>query len=186
MLPKQRGRSPNLILIFGHWYAMVTSGCWDDHHCRVMAARGQLQCICPPMVHLSNFLQVTETPEGHSRDRKRAKGMGESKAKQDAPHSPPSPKGRGSPAQHCAEQTLASRFVPFVAHTGGQEPDSFKFLFYTRHCSNSYSPFYTAQRPTCGYLFHHDTDHTRKVMDIQSANIVKWGPIPTQSYSADQ
>ncbi|XP_040547690.1 putative uncharacterized protein GUCA1ANB isoform X1 [Gallus gallus] len=129
---------------------------------------------------------VTETPEGHSRDRKRAKGMGESKAKQDAPHSPPSPKGRGSPAQHCAEQTLASRFVPFVAHTGGQEPDSFKFLFYTRHCSNSYSPFYTAQRPTCGYLFHHDTDHTRKVMDIQSANIVKWGPIPTQSYSADQ
>uniref|UniRef100_A0A8B9BUZ0 Ciliary microtubule inner protein 3 n=1 Tax=Anser brachyrhynchus TaxID=132585 RepID=A0A8B9BUZ0_9AVES len=75
------------------------------------------------------------------------------------------------------DQPLASRFVPFVAHFGGREPDSFKFLFYTPSCSNSYRPFYTAQRPTCGYLYRHDTDHTRKVIDVPSANIVKWRPV---------
>ncbi|XP_032305202.1 uncharacterized protein 114841037 [Coturnix japonica] len=105
--------------------------------------------------------------------------MGDRKAKQDAPQAPPNPKG--SPAQRRTDQTLASRFVPVVAHPGGQDPDSFRFCFYTRRCSNSYSPFYTSQRPTCGYHFHYDTDHTRKVMDIQSANLAKWGPKPTQS-----
>ncbi|OXB84415.1 UNVERIFIED_CONTAM: hypothetical protein H355_010842 [Colinus virginianus] len=112
--------------------------------------------------------------------------MGESKASQGAPCPPPNPKGRGFPVQHSTEQTSSFCFFPSVTHTRGQEPDSFRFLFYTRHCSNSYSPFYTAQRPTCGYRFRYDTDHTRKVMDIQSANLVKWGPIPTQSRSAEQ
>uniref|UniRef100_A0A8B9UZM0 Uncharacterized protein n=1 Tax=Anas zonorhyncha TaxID=75864 RepID=A0A8B9UZM0_9AVES len=83
-----------------------------------------------------------------------------------------------SPAGHHKDQPLASRFVPFVAHFGGREPDSFKFLFYTPNCSNSYSPFYTAQRPTCGYHFCHDTDHTKKVTDVSSANIMKWRPSP--------
>uniref|UniRef100_A0A8C3C5E7 Uncharacterized protein n=1 Tax=Cairina moschata TaxID=8855 RepID=A0A8C3C5E7_CAIMO len=82
-----------------------------------------------------------------------------------------------SPAGHHKDQPLASRFVPFVAHFGGREPDSFKFLFYTPNCSNSYSPFYTAQRPTCGYHYRHDTDHTKKVTDVSSANIVKWRPV---------
>ncbi|KFW02395.1 hypothetical protein N326_05022, partial [Eurypyga helias] len=90
--------------------------------------------------------------------------------------SPSIPKGQHSPARH-RDQPLATPFTPFVAHFGGCQPNSFKFLFYSPRCSNSYSPFHTAQRPTCGYHFHPDTDHTRKVMDISSANIVKWRPI---------
>ncbi|XP_065596243.1 putative uncharacterized protein CIMIP3 [Cyrtonyx montezumae] len=112
--------------------------------------------------------------------------MGESKATQSASCPPPNPKGRGFPAQHSTEQISASCFFPFVTYTRGQEPNSSRFLFYTRHYSNSYSPFYTSQRPTCGYLFHYDTDHTRKVMDIQSANIVKWRPILTQSHRVEK
>ncbi|KFQ45399.1 hypothetical protein N333_06965, partial [Nestor notabilis] len=101
----------------------------------------------------------------------------ETKAKQDVSHSPPIPKSQPCPAQHHSDQPLAAHFIPFVAHYGNRQPNSFHFLFYRSTCSNSYSPFYTAQKATCGYRFHRDTDHTRKVIDVPSANIVKWRPI---------
>ncbi|GAB0200036.1 putative uncharacterized protein GUCA1ANB [Grus japonensis] len=100
--------------------------------------------------------------------------MEKTKAVQEVPRTLPVPTSQKSPA---SRQPLATHFVPFVAHFGGRQPDSFKFLFYKPSCSNSYSPFYTAQRPTCGYRYLHDTDHTRKVNDVPSANIVKWRPI---------
>ncbi|KAF1404154.1 hypothetical protein FQV23_0005205, partial [Spheniscus humboldti] len=103
--------------------------------------------------------------------------MEETKAMQEVSRTPPIPTSQQSPARRHRDQPLAAHFVPFVAHFGSHQPDSFKFLFYKPSCSNSYSPFYTAQRPTCGYRYHHNTDHTRKVMDVPSANIVKWRPI---------
>lgn len=122
--------------------------------------------------------QVTKTQEAPAKDSKRPKGMEETKAMQEVSHTPPIPTSQQSPARHHRDhQPLATHFIPFVAHFGGRQPNSFKFLFYTPSCSNSYSPFYTAQRPTCGYRYHRDTDHTRKVMDVSSANIVKWRPI---------
>ena len=102
---------------------------------------------------------------------------------QEVPRTPPVPMSQPSPARR---QPLATHFVPFVAHFGGRQPDSFKFLFYKPSYSNSYSPFYTAQKPTCGYHYHRDTDHTRKVMDVLSANIVKWRPIRAQSRRREQ
>ncbi|KFV79819.1 hypothetical protein N308_09318, partial [Struthio camelus australis] len=82
------------------------------------------------------------------------------------------------PVGLCKGQPLASLLVPVVAHPGGCTPASLQFLFYQPNCPNSYCPFYTAQKPTCGYLYRRDTDHTRKVMDVPSANLVKWRPIP--------
>uniref|UniRef100_A0A8C4VS18 Ciliary microtubule inner protein 3 n=1 Tax=Gopherus evgoodei TaxID=1825980 RepID=A0A8C4VS18_9SAUR len=81
------------------------------------------------------------------------------------------------PNSYCKDQSLASMFVPFVVHPGSHKPDSLKFVFYKSNYSNSYAPFYTAQKPTCGYRYCRDTDHTRKVMDVESANVVKWRPI---------
>uniref|UniRef100_K7EZH2 Ciliary microtubule inner protein 3 n=1 Tax=Pelodiscus sinensis TaxID=13735 RepID=K7EZH2_PELSI len=72
------------------------------------------------------------------------------------------------------DQSLAAMFVPFVVHPGSHNPDSLKFVFYKSNYSNSYAPFYTAQKPTCGYRYCQDTDHTRKVIDVECANIVKW------------
>uniref|UniRef100_A0A8D0GJY8 Ciliary microtubule inner protein 3 n=1 Tax=Sphenodon punctatus TaxID=8508 RepID=A0A8D0GJY8_SPHPU len=74
------------------------------------------------------------------------------------------------------EQALAS-FVPVVVHPGGCKPESLKFAFYNPNYSNSYTPFYTLQKPTCGYCYCRDTDHTRKVIDVENTNIVKWRPI---------
>uniref|UniRef100_A0A452GPD9 Uncharacterized protein n=1 Tax=Gopherus agassizii TaxID=38772 RepID=A0A452GPD9_9SAUR len=84
---------------------------------------------------------------------------------------------QSSPIGYCKDQSLASMFVPFVVHPGSHKPDSLKFVFYKSNYSNSYAPFYTAQKPTCGYRYCRDTDHTRKVMDVESANVVKWRPI---------
>ncbi|KFQ30083.1 hypothetical protein N331_10430, partial [Merops nubicus] len=84
--------------------------------------------------------------------------------------------GQQPPAHHHRDQPLATRFIPFVACPGGRQPNSFQFLFYKPNFSNSYRPFYTAQKPTCGYRYSRDTDHTRKVMDVQSANVMKWRP----------
>ena len=130
-------------------------------------------------MHLSGSFapQVTKPPEAPGKDRKRPKGMEETKATQEVSCPPPIPMSPQSPACHHRNQPLATHFIPFVAHFGGRQPNSFKFLFYKPSCSNSYSPFYTAQKPTCGYRYHRDTDHTRKVMDVLSANIVKWRPI---------
>ncbi|XP_047926960.1 putative uncharacterized protein CIMIP3 isoform X1 [Anser cygnoides] len=145
-------------------------------------ARGlQEGCTVPPSCGTGGWealvLRMTKKQAAPGKDHKRPKEMEKTKATQDACGTPPAPKRQLSPAHHRKDQPLASRFVPFVAHFGGREPDSFKFLFYTPSCSNSYRPFYTAQRPTCGYLYRHDTDHTRKVIDVPSANIVKWRPV---------
>uniref|UniRef100_A0A8C4TWD6 Uncharacterized protein n=1 Tax=Falco tinnunculus TaxID=100819 RepID=A0A8C4TWD6_FALTI len=101
----------------------------------------------------------------------------ETKAMQEVSHMPPIPTSQQCPAHHHQDQPLATHFIPFVAHCGGRQPNFFEFLFYKPSCSNSYSPFYTAQKPTCGYRYCCNTDHTRKVMDVSSANIVKWRPI---------
>ncbi|KFP36819.1 hypothetical protein N324_08790, partial [Chlamydotis macqueenii] len=100
--------------------------------------------------------------------------MEKSKVMQAVSRTPPVPSSWKSPASH---QLSPTHLVPIVVHFGDRQPDSFRFLFYKASWSNSYSPFYTAQKPTCGYRFHRDTDHTRKVIDVPSANIVKWRPI---------
>ncbi|KGL78742.1 hypothetical protein N309_01840, partial [Tinamus guttatus] len=73
-----------------------------------------------------------------------------------------------------ARPPLAPLLVPVVPCPDGRAPPAIQFLFYQPSCPNSYSPFYTAQKATCGYRYRRDTDHTRKVMDVPSANLVKW------------
>uniref|UniRef100_A0A8C8SGJ2 Uncharacterized protein n=1 Tax=Pelusios castaneus TaxID=367368 RepID=A0A8C8SGJ2_9SAUR len=85
-------------------------------------------------------------------------------------------KDQSSPIGYHKDQSLASMFVPYIVHPGNHKPESLKFVFYKSNYSNSYAPFYTAQKPTCGYRYCRDTDHTRKVMDVESANVVKWRP----------
>lgn len=75
------------------------------------------------------------------------------------------------------EVALASKYVPVVIHPGGRKPESLSFAFYNPNYINSYTPFYTLQKPTCGYRYCRDTDHTRKVMDVERVNIVKWRTI---------
>ncbi|XP_075469250.1 ciliary microtubule inner protein 3 isoform X2 [Ascaphus truei] len=47
-------------------------------------------------------------------------------------------------------------------------------VFYTTNCSNTFVPFYTSGKATCGYLFMGSTDHRRKKWDTPTANIMKW------------
>uniref|UniRef100_A0A8B9IX81 Uncharacterized protein n=1 Tax=Amazona collaria TaxID=241587 RepID=A0A8B9IX81_9PSIT len=84
------------------------------------------------------------------------------------------------------EQRRPKRSRTSPTRCPSQRPNYFHFLFYQSTCSNSYSPFYTAQKATCGYRFHRDTDHTRKVMDVSSANTVKWRPIRAKSPGQNQ
>ncbi|XP_057650500.1 putative uncharacterized protein GUCA1ANB [Chionomys nivalis] len=72
------------------------------------------------------------------------------------------------------EQSLAAAFVPVVVDPRGQNPDKCRFNFYTSQYSNSLNPFYTLQKPTCGYLYRRETDHTRKRFDIPPANLILW------------
>ncbi|XP_017402762.1 uncharacterized protein 114841037 [Cebus imitator] len=72
------------------------------------------------------------------------------------------------------EQSLAAAYVPVVVDSQGQSPDKLRFNFYTSQYSNSLNPFYTLQKPTCGYLYRRDTDHTRKRFDVPPANLVLW------------
>ncbi|KAL1771491.1 hypothetical protein HispidOSU_013473 [Sigmodon hispidus] len=72
------------------------------------------------------------------------------------------------------EQSLVSAFVPVVVDPRGQNQDNIRFNFYTSQCSNSLNPFYTLQKPTCGYLYRRETDHTRKRFDIPPANLILW------------
>uniref|UniRef100_A0A7N9D5F6 Uncharacterized protein n=3 Tax=Macaca TaxID=9539 RepID=A0A7N9D5F6_MACFA len=72
------------------------------------------------------------------------------------------------------EQSLAAAYVPVVVNSKGQNPDKLRFNFYTSQYSNSLNPFYTLQKPTCGYLYRRDTDHTRKRFDVPPANSVLW------------
>ncbi|XP_067166546.1 putative uncharacterized protein CIMIP3 [Apteryx mantelli] len=116
------------------------------------------------------------TSEAPGKDHERPQAGGKAQALQEVPSSPPSP----LPPVHFRQghQPLASLLVPVVAHPRGCAPAPLRFLFYRPSCPNSYCPFYTAQKPTCGYRYHRDTDHTRKVMDVPSANLVKWRPVP--------
>ncbi|XP_034271147.2 putative uncharacterized protein CIMIP3 [Pantherophis guttatus] len=75
------------------------------------------------------------------------------------------------------EQALISEYVPRVIHSGGFKPEYLSFAFYNPNYANSYNPFYTLQKPTCGYRYCRDTDHRRKVMDIERVNIPKWRTI---------
>ncbi|KAF6112641.1 hypothetical protein HJG60_000538 [Phyllostomus discolor] len=72
------------------------------------------------------------------------------------------------------EQTLAAAYVPVVVDPRGQNVDKLRFNFYSSQYSNSLSPFYTLQKPSCGYLYHRDTDHTRKRFDVPPANVALW------------
>ncbi|XP_048205153.1 putative uncharacterized protein GUCA1ANB [Perognathus longimembris pacificus] len=72
------------------------------------------------------------------------------------------------------QQCLAAAYVPVVVDPRGQNPDKLRFHFYTSQYSNSLNPFYTLQKPTCGYLYRRDTDHTRKRFDVPPANLVLW------------
>ncbi|KAM4816140.1 ciliary microtubule inner protein 3 [Urocitellus parryii] len=74
------------------------------------------------------------------------------------------------------EQCLAMAYVPVVVAPRGQKVDKHRFNFYTSQYSNSLNPFYTLQKPTCGYLYRRDTDHTRKRFDVPPANLVLWSP----------
>ncbi|XP_070605021.1 putative uncharacterized protein CIMIP3 [Erythrolamprus reginae] len=75
------------------------------------------------------------------------------------------------------EQALVSEYVPVVIHSGGFKPEHLSFAFYNPNYSNCYNPFYTLQKPTCGYRYCRDTDHRRKVLDIERVNIPKWRTI---------
>uniref|UniRef100_A0A8D0SLH5 Uncharacterized protein n=2 Tax=Sus scrofa TaxID=9823 RepID=A0A8D0SLH5_PIG len=72
------------------------------------------------------------------------------------------------------EQTLAAAYVPVMLNPKGQNPDKLRFNFYTSQYPNSLNPFCTSQKPTCGYLYCRDTDHTRKRFDVPPANLVLW------------
>uniref|UniRef100_A0A8D0DKZ3 Ciliary microtubule inner protein 3 n=1 Tax=Salvator merianae TaxID=96440 RepID=A0A8D0DKZ3_SALMN len=75
------------------------------------------------------------------------------------------------------EQALVSEYVPVVIHPGRHKPESLSFAFYNPNYTNSYCPFYTLQKPTCGYRYCRDTDHRRKVLDVERVNIPKWRSI---------
>ncbi|KAM4834714.1 ciliary microtubule inner protein 3 isoform 2-T2 [Thomomys bottae] len=72
------------------------------------------------------------------------------------------------------QQFLATAYVPVVVNPRGKNPNKLRFHFYTSQYFNSVTPFYTLQKPTCGYLYHRDTDHTRKHLDIPPANLILW------------
>ncbi|XP_068415290.1 putative uncharacterized protein CIMIP3 [Eschrichtius robustus] len=98
-------------------------------------------------------------------------------------HGPKTPSGRKVKAPRCPlsrswkqdhAQTLVAAYVPVVVDPRGQNPDKFRLNFYTSQYSNTLNPFYTLQKPTCGYLYRRDTDHTRKRFDVPPANLVSW------------
>ncbi|XP_007120368.1 putative uncharacterized protein CIMIP3 [Physeter macrocephalus] len=98
-------------------------------------------------------------------------------------HGPKTPSGKKVKAPRCPlsrsrkqghEQTLAAAYMPVVVDPRGQSPDKFRLSFYTSQYSNTLNPFYTLQKPTCGYLYRRDTDHTRKRFDVPPANMVSW------------
>ncbi|OBS65634.1 hypothetical protein A6R68_05795 [Neotoma lepida] len=87
---------------------------------------------------------------------------------------PPSPPPLSQTWRRDREQSLVAAFVPVVVDPRGQNLDNIRFTFYTSQYSNSLSPFYTLQKPTCGYLYRRDTDHTRKRFDVPPANLILW------------
>lgn len=75
------------------------------------------------------------------------------------------------------EQALISEYAPVVIHPGRHKPESLRYAFYNPNYTNSYTPFYTLQKPTCGYRYSRETDHRRKVLDVERVNIPKWRTI---------
>ncbi|XP_057181801.1 putative uncharacterized protein GUCA1ANB isoform X2 [Triplophysa rosa] len=61
--------------------------------------------------------------------------------------------------------------VPVDVSSDGEVTDA-----HSRHYSslNSLRPFYTAQKPTCGYSFSWDTDHRHKPTGLQPHNPAMW------------
>uniref|UniRef100_A0A7M4FC68 Uncharacterized protein n=1 Tax=Crocodylus porosus TaxID=8502 RepID=A0A7M4FC68_CROPO len=66
----------------------------------------------------------------------------------------------------------APHSVPGGVHPGGYKPELLELVFYKTSNSDSYSLFYTAHRPICGYC--QDTGRARKAMDAETMNMVKW------------
>lgn len=64
--------------------------------------------------------------------------------------------------------------MPVLVNPRDQNLDKLRFNFYTPQYANCLNPFYTLQKPTCGYLYRRDTDHTRKPFDVPPANAVLW------------
>lgn len=99
----------------------------------------------------------------------RQKGMEKTKAGPEITNPPPRSRNRPPPPP-----PLSSRFVPLVVHTGGRPLSSFNFVFYRPEYSNSLVPFYTTQKPFCGFCFKEDTDHRRRRIDVERTNVLKW------------
>ncbi|KAJ7427917.1 hypothetical protein WISP_02761 [Willisornis vidua] len=103
--------------------------------------------------------------------------MEKTKAKQEFSSTQPIPPSQPSASPPHSNQPLATRFVPVVVHSGGLPLSSSDFVFYRRAFSNSLAPFYTVQRPYCGYQFREDTNHSRTKTDLENADLMKWRPI---------
>ncbi|XP_036622137.1 uncharacterized protein 114841037 [Trichosurus vulpecula] len=76
------------------------------------------------------------------------------------------------PSQPC--KRLASTMPVVVDPWKQQQQQVINHCFFTQQYTNSYTPFYTLQKPTCGYLYCRDTDHTRKRLDVPYTNVTKW------------
>ncbi|XP_054992660.1 putative uncharacterized protein GUCA1ANB [Sorex araneus] len=68
-------------------------------------------------------------------------------------------------------ERLGSHYLPVVVGPRGARAE---FTVYSPQYSNSLSPFYTLQKPTCGYLYSRAVDHSRKRLDVPPANLAMW------------
>ncbi|KAL6078920.1 hypothetical protein STEG23_025490 [Scotinomys teguina] len=91
-----------------------------------------------------------------------------------SPPPPPLPPPLSQAWKRDREQSLVAAFEPVVVDPWRQNSDNIGFNFYTSQYSNSLNPFYTLQKPTCGYLYRRETDHTRKRFDVPPANLILW------------
>ncbi|XP_055981878.1 putative uncharacterized protein CIMIP3 [Sorex fumeus] len=72
------------------------------------------------------------------------------------------------------KESLGALYLPVVVGPPGAKADKLRFTFYSPRYSNSLSPFYTLQKPTCGYLYSRAIDHTRKRLEVPPANLAMW------------
>ncbi|XP_078011489.1 ciliary microtubule inner protein 3 [Phascolarctos cinereus] len=73
-----------------------------------------------------------------------------------------------------SHRSLAFTTLPVVVDPWKQQQKVINHRFHTQQYTNSYTPFYTLEKPTCGYLYCRDTDHTRKRLDVPYTNVTKW------------
>uniref|UniRef100_A0A4X2KNV4 Uncharacterized protein n=1 Tax=Vombatus ursinus TaxID=29139 RepID=A0A4X2KNV4_VOMUR len=71
-------------------------------------------------------------------------------------------------------RSLAFTTLPVAVDPWKQQQKVISHRFHTQQYTNSYTPFYTLQKPTCGYLYCRSTDHSRKRLDVPYTNITKW------------